>query len=68
MTMTTGSEVALSGQVLLIDRDGSSARVIGASLRESMLVTPEVTVVEAGRAAAELLRQARFWRQASKTR
>jgi len=38
MTMTTGSEVALSGQVLLIDRDGSSARVIGASLRESMLV------------------------------
>ncbi|MFD1252991.1 Luminescence regulatory protein LuxO [Devosia equisanguinis] len=60
MTMTTGSEVALSGQVLLIDRDGSSARVIGASLRESMLVTPEVTVVEAGRAAAELLRQTRF--------
>ena len=60
MTMTAGSEPALSGQLLLIDADAQSARTVGETLSEALLVSPEVIVAESGRAAIEHLRQSRF--------
>ncbi len=60
MTMTSGSENALSGQLLLIDNDGDGARFLGDALSDALLVAPKVSVAENGRAAIELLRQNRF--------
>ncbi len=60
MTMTSGSDNALSGQLLLIDNDGDGARFLGDALSEALLVAPKVCVAESGRAAIELLRQNRF--------
>src|SRR5690606_8482701 len=60
MAMTTASEVALSGQLLLIDRNGEGARQTGAALSEALLAAPRIVVVETGRAAADTLRQSRF--------
>jgi len=60
MTMTTASDFALSGRLLLIDRDGEQARRTGAALSAALLTAPEVLVAESGRLAAERLRQCRF--------
>ncbi len=60
MTMTSGSDNALSGQLLLIDNDGDGARLLGDALSDALLVVPKVSVAENGRAAIELLRQTRF--------
>src|SRR5690606_27896826 len=60
MTMTSGSDNALNGQLLLIDSDGDSARRMGRALSEKLLVAPRVAIAENGRLAAEKLRQARF--------
>ena len=60
MTMTNGSDTALSGQLLLIDNDSTCARKMGAALREALLVAPEVRIAENGRAAVDMLRQDRF--------
>ncbi|ODT83534.1 MAG: sigma-54-dependent Fis family transcriptional regulator [Pelagibacterium sp. SCN 64-44] len=58
--MTSGSDNALSGQLLLIDSDIEGARAMGETLREALLVAPKVSVADNGRVAAEKLRQARF--------
>ncbi|OAM76487.1 sigma-54-dependent transcriptional regulator [Devosia elaeis] len=58
--MTSGSDNALNGQLLLIDSDGDSARRMGRALSEKLLVAPRVAIAENGRLAAEKLRQARF--------
>lgn len=60
MTMTTGSDTALSGQLLLIDSDRDCARRTGAALADALLVAPRVTIAENGRLAAERLRQTRY--------
>ncbi|WP_235935634.1 sigma-54-dependent transcriptional regulator [Devosia aurantiaca] len=60
MTMTAGSETALSGQLLLIDSDADCARRVGETLSEALLVSPEVTIAESGRGGIEKLRQTRF--------
>jgi two-component system repressor protein LuxO len=60
MTMTCASDNALSGQLLLIDRDADWASRMGAALCGALLVTPALSVADSGRAAADLLRQARF--------
>ena len=60
MTMTSGSENALNGQLLLIDSDGDCARRMGRALGEKLLVAPRVSIVDNGRMAAERLRQTRF--------
>ncbi|SMQ59186.1 two-component system, repressor protein LuxO [Devosia lucknowensis] len=60
MTMTSGSDNALCGQLLLIDADAACARQTGSTLREALLVAPRVTHSAGGRAAADLLRKTRF--------
>lgn len=60
MTMMAGSDNALSGQLLLIDGDADCAKAIASTLSEALLVAPQVTIVGAGRAASERLRQTRF--------
>lgn len=60
MTMTAGSETALSGQLLLIDNDADCARRTGEALSEALLVSPQVVVAESGRIGIEKLRQGRF--------
>lgn len=59
MTMMTGGEIALSGQVLLIDGDSARAEQTGATLREALLVCTDVCVARSGREAADCLRQTR---------
>ncbi|WIY53417.1 sigma-54 dependent transcriptional regulator [Devosia sp. YIM 151766] len=60
MTVTSGSDNALSGQLLLIDSDADSARSLGGALSAALLVAPQVCFAGNGRMAAEQLRQARF--------
>jgi two-component system repressor protein LuxO len=59
MTMKTGGDIALSGQVLLIDGDGARADQTGSALREALLVCTDVCVARSGREAADCLRQTR---------
>lgn len=60
MAMTPGSDLALSGQLLLIDRNSQSARQTGEALSGALLAAPTVLVAESGRAATDLLRRGRF--------
>jgi len=60
MAMSTGSDVALCGQLLLIDRDGASARQTGAALSSALLSAPDVIVAGNGHMALDLLRRDRF--------
>src|SRR5690606_7527345 len=60
MTMTSGSDNALCGRLLLIDADVACARQTGDALCEALLVAPRITQAESGRAAADLLRKTRF--------
>ncbi|MBJ3784810.1 sigma-54-dependent Fis family transcriptional regulator [Devosia sp. MSA67] len=58
--MTSGSDNALCGRLLLIDADVACARQTGKILGETLLVAPEITHAQNGRAAVELLRKTRF--------
>lgn len=60
MTSTTARDLALSGRLLLIDRECDAAHALGEALSRSLLAAPEVRVAESGRAATEALRQSRF--------
>ena len=60
MTMTSGSENALCGRLLLIDADAACARRTGTELSAALLVAPRITEANSGRAAADLLRKTRF--------
>jgi two-component system, repressor protein LuxO len=60
MTMTSGSDNALCGRLLIIDADSDCAGSVGAALTAAMVVAPEVSVAQSGRHAAEMLRQTRF--------
>ena len=60
MTMTSGSDNALCGRLLLIDADVACAGRTGETLRESLLVAPQITHSGSGRAALDLLRKTRF--------
>jgi two-component system repressor protein LuxO len=60
MTIVSGSDNALSGQLLLIDNDSAGARLMGDALSEALLVAPQVCIAENGRGAADMLRQSRF--------
>lgn len=60
MTMTSGSDNALCGRLLLIDADVACARQIGEALSETLLVAPQITQTSGGRAAADLLRNTHF--------
>jgi two-component system, repressor protein LuxO len=60
MTMTSGSDNALCGRLLIIDADSDCAGSVGAALTAAMVVAPEVSVAPSGRHAAEMLRQTRF--------
>ena len=56
MMMTSGSDNALCGRLLLIDADVACARQTGEGLAEALLVAPRVTQVATGRSAVDMLR------------
>ena len=60
MTTTSGSDNALCGRLLLIDADVACADRTGETLRESLLVAPQITHSANGRDAADRLRKTRF--------
>ncbi len=60
MTMTSASDTALCGRLLLIDADVACSRQTGEALCEALLVAPEITHASGGRNGADLLRKTRF--------
>ncbi|WP_240549635.1 sigma-54-dependent transcriptional regulator [Devosia salina] len=60
MMMTSGSDNALCGRLLLIDADVACARQTGEGLAGALLVAPRVTQVATGRSAVDMLRKTRF--------
>jgi len=60
MVTAGGSATLTQGKLLLVDRDASSARVLAATLAESLVSVPEMTAVAGGRQAAETLKGCDF--------